>query len=197
MLAALLRLDVACLRAVYGGNGPEWLTFAMIAFTVSASGWENLVFVPLFALRRTRVAGAVLAVTLVSAGLFGSLLKHAFFRRRPAFVVPDVHALWHGPRSPSFPSGHAVSAFTIATFLSCWFVRNGGRGSRTVSLFLFAWAALVAVSRVYLGVHFPSDAAAGAFIGVVFGCAGSAVAGRAEARVTAPPLPPASSAPGS
>jgi undecaprenyl-diphosphatase len=67
----------------------------------------------------------------------------------------------HRPVTSSFPSGHAVSAFTAATVLA--------RGRNAP--FLFALAGTVALSRVYVRMHHTSDVVAGAALGVVIGLA--------------------------
>jgi undecaprenyl-diphosphatase len=110
--------------------------------------------------------GALLGVvTLAGAGLLNGLLKFSFARVRPAsfFDYPL-------PGSPSFPSGHALYAASVfgglavlltarirnrLLQLAIWFV--------AISLILF-----VGISRVYLGVHYPSDVFAGYAIGVVW-----------------------------
>ncbi|MGH2643776.1 MAG: phosphatase PAP2 family protein, partial [Chitinophagaceae bacterium] len=72
-------------------------------------------------------------------------------------------SLWHAASksNPSFPSGHAAVTFVIATILSLNY-----RKSYIVIIF-FAWAILVAFSRLDLGMHYPSDVIAGAFIGFI------------------------------
>jgi len=135
----------------YGGPGvlvPAGLA-AGVAFVIK--GWHR---------------GALLVVvTLAGAGLLNGLLKFSFARVRPVsfFDYPL-------PGSPSFPSGHALYAASvfgglavlltarIRSFplqLGIWFV--------SISLIL-----LVGTSRVYLGVHYPSDVFAGYAIGVIW-----------------------------
>jgi undecaprenyl-diphosphatase len=63
--------------------------------------------------------------------------------------------------SYSFPSNHAVNNFAAATFFSSLYPRY-----KSV---LFITASLVALSRVYLGLHYPSDIIAGAALGIIFG----------------------------
>lgn len=96
------------------------------------------------------VAGA----TFISYGM-----KYSFRRTRPFIKNPDIIAAGSGG-SPSFPSGHTSVAFAAATSLTLaypkWYV----------AVPAFAWASAVGYSRMYLGVHYPSDVAVGAFIGV-------------------------------
>ncbi|MBI3323235.1 MAG: phosphatase PAP2 family protein [Candidatus Omnitrophica bacterium] len=91
-------------------------------------------------------------------------LKLVFGRPRP---FEQYHSLGLDPAQlgSAFPSGHATAAFALATALACRWPKGW--------LAWFAAAGLVAISRVALGLHWPSDVAAGAAVGslVVFGLA--------------------------
>ena len=89
------------------------------------------------------------------------LLKEFFQRARPCFVLPDVLLPIGCTGTYSFPSNHALNNFAAAAFFTKLFP-----GYKTL---LFVTATLMAISRVYLGLHYPSDIIAGAAIGVVFG----------------------------
>ena len=86
------------------------------------------------------------------------LLKYAVNRDRPYVTHPDLHPLG-SESSRSFPSGHTSSAFSIATSLSLnypkWYVIVPA----------YAWASATGYSRMYLGVHYPTDVLAGAVLG--------------------------------
>lgn len=84
--------------------------------------------------------------------------KYTFRRRRPFEKYPDVVKLSSGG-GPSFPSGHASSAFAIATSVSMSFPKW------YVMVPCYIWASGVGVSRIVLGVHYPSDVLAGAIVG--------------------------------
>jgi undecaprenyl-diphosphatase len=101
---------------------------------------------------------------LVSAG-FGLLLSqaisHLWLRERPFVAHPSETVLLARPSyEPSFPSDHAVAAFAIAFSVAL----IGGR--RVGALFL-AGASLVALTRVFVGLHYPGDVAGGALVGLV------------------------------
>jgi len=89
------------------------------------------------------------------------LLKEFFQRPRPCNALPDVLIPVGCNGSFSFPSNHAINNFAAAVFFSKLYPRY-----KTI---LFIAASLVAVSRVYLGLHYPSDIIAGAAIGMAFG----------------------------
>jgi len=118
-------------------------------------------------LDRKRMPGCYPAVyllaVLISLGA-EDLIKELFRIPRPPVVIgsDQVRVLGHLSRSFSLPSGHAVFAFTTAT------VVGHGRSVRWKAP-LYLLAGLVAWSRVYLGVHYPLDVLAGAFVGS--GCA--------------------------
>ncbi|MFH1143933.1 MAG: phosphatase PAP2 family protein [Candidatus Eisenbacteria bacterium] len=107
---------------------------------------------------RVRMLAALLLVTLGATDLFVNLaLKPWIDRVRPCFAVEGVAALVRQYHSPSFPSSHAANAFGAAVLVVRWAGRRW--------LWLLLVAGVIAISRVYTGVHYPSDAAAGALIG--------------------------------
>jgi undecaprenyl-diphosphatase len=86
-------------------------------------------------------------------------LKHLFPRRRPSLrSVPVVRRLATQPRSASFPSGHAANA--------CAFAAGAAFELPALAPPLAAAVSTVAYSRIYTGVHYPSDVIAGAAIGM-------------------------------
>lgn len=105
--------------------------------------------------RRAEVFVWTLIATAV-ASLTTDALKAATSRSRP-----DVDTLVAQPHTSSFPSGHAATSFACATVLGAFVP-----GLRVP---LYALAALIAASRVYVGVHFPLDVVVGAAWGVVVG----------------------------
>jgi len=97
-----------------------------------------------------------------AADLFNSnLVKSIFERLRPCLTLPDVHLLVGCGQTFSFPSGHAVTSFAIAVFLSLVYPR-----ARWV---LFPLAFLISYSRIAVGVHYPFDILAGMVEGALFG----------------------------
>ena len=104
--------------------------------------------------RWLRAAGAV-----VTAYVLNTLLKLVVRRKRPALEA--LPALISTPTSLSFPSAHASSSFAAARAYSSLMPAGP----------LYATATAMALSRVYLGVHYPSDIAAGALLGSVVGAA--------------------------
>jgi undecaprenyl-diphosphatase len=113
--------------------------------------------------RRIPPTPLVAAVAILTASWASSALKDVFDRVRPPLADHAIGALVAVPRDASFPSGHAATAFAAAGVVALLHPRL-----RVAALGL---AALVALSRVYLGVHYPSDVLAGAVLGLAIAVA--------------------------
>jgi undecaprenyl-diphosphatase len=167
-------LDSRALFAIYGGMHGAWAPL-MIALTVIGAGWTALGLVPLVWAARTRAFGVALALAIAVQAVLVWSLKAAFGRVRPwlAFGLPPP--IGH-PHDGSFPSGHAAGSFCVAAFLAVVLpaVLPSARGrARLLSLLGLLLAASIALSRVYLGAHFPSDVIGGALLGGLVGGAGA------------------------
>ncbi len=155
--------DRGLTRAVQAADWPGWIDAFFVWLTAPPFKllWlGGLVLVVVLAGgRRGRVA-ALLAVVAVAIAdqVAAELVKPWVDRLRPCFALPEVRLLL--PRqahSPSFPSNHAANAFAAAVALFAWRREAGWLG--------LGLAALVAWSRVHVGVHFPTDIVAGALLG--------------------------------
>ena len=93
------------------------------------------------------------------AGIITTSIKFAVHRERPFKTYPNDIIKYSTAGSLSFPSGHTSAAFSVATSLSLafpkWYVIAPS----------MLWASTVGYSRMYLGVHYPSDVLVGAIIG--------------------------------
>lgn len=100
---------------------------------------------------------ALLATAFAIERPLYALLKRSLKRNRPADAVPGFESFVVPADKFSFPSGHTSGAFLTATAI----------GTLLPFLLppLLVWAALVGISRVFLGVHFPTDIVAGALMG--------------------------------
>jgi membrane-associated phospholipid phosphatase len=140
---ALDRFNAALSRAADGSK--LWIAAAAVLATTGDRG------------RRAAVDG--LASIAVTSGIVNLVIKPRYRRRRPdriAHRVPLARQV-DMPRSTSFPSGHAASAFAFASGVA--------REMPIAAVPLEAAAALVAYSRVHTGVHYPIDVIAGAVVG--------------------------------
>lgn len=120
----------------------------------------------------------LVAVALTASDFVCStILKKAFAVPRPCITLPDVHLLAGCSHSGSFPSSHAANSAAIATMLGLY--------DRRFWWFGLPAAILVCVSRPYLGVHYPSDIAAGALIGAAIAYGAMRLSGFAQKKPAA------------
>ncbi|HYU06580.1 MAG TPA: phosphatase PAP2 family protein [Thermoplasmata archaeon] len=149
------------------GSNPILDAFMIAVTTLGAAYLLAIVAVPLW-WRGRREAAFDLLILLGITVVVTEAIKFAVGRPRPCDVLTSVRNLaGYGcdvEFDPSFPSGHASRAFAFATFLA---FRYRGR----VGAAAFAFAFLVGLSRIYLGVHWPSDVLAGALLGVALALA--------------------------
>ena len=139
---------------------------------VTVSSVLGVLLAAVFLWRGRGLDAATLGVVLLGCGAVELAFKPAFALARPDLFEPKVAAAWH-----AFPSGHALRAVglfgTLAGLLVVDRVRTGWRWAAAVGFALLA--AGVCWSRVYLGVHWPTDVAAGALVAAAWVGAGLAV----------------------
>ena len=156
-------LDLRLLEYI---NGPkssadkEWRFISNSMILVSAAAPTSMIITGLanhdkeLTTKGLETAGSIIIAEGVTA-----ILKGATHRERPYLAHPDLITGKTSPRDYSFPSGHASVAFATATSLSLsfpkWYVIAPA----------FTYATAVGYSRLYLGVHYPSDVFAGAVVG--------------------------------
>ena len=166
--ARLMRLDERIQGDVHGDTTPG-LTRVMLWLTDIGSPKVLIPAIPLLAgllwWRRLRHAGLLLLVATGGSGLLVLLLKLHFRRVRPD--LPWAFA--HEP-SYSFPSGHSVLAVVVYGTLLYIGMRRLPRTWERVAVCVLAVTLILGIgtSRIYLGVHYPSDVAAGYFVGAVW-----------------------------
>lgn len=163
MVATLDRAILLALRDA-GGNplGPWWLVVAARDVT-SLGSVTVLILLALAAIAYCLTSGARREAGVIAAAFFGGVilntaLKHLVARARPDLVNHEVTVY-----TPSFPSAHAMLTATL--FLVLGALAAAGQSSPLARGFVLATAVcavvVVGVSRVFLGVHWPSDVLAG------------------------------------
>ena len=126
---------------------------------------------------RWLVLFSAVALTLTDQ-VASSFLKPLIDRPRPCHVLSDIHLLVGCGGGKSMPSSHAANAFGQAALFSLCV--------RRVRWYLWAFAALVAMSRVFVGVHYPGDILGGALLGVAVGVAVTFAFEQFEVRLLVP-----------
>lgn len=161
MTAAIQALDESILLYIQAHIRCAALTPLMkvMSFLGNAGiGWIVL-GVALLIYPKTRRAGLDLLLCLALASALNGLgLKNLVARPRPFLTMDDLTVLVSAPSGYSFPSGHSCAAFAAAYALARSFRRGG---------WAYLPAALIALSRIYVGVHYPSDILVGALIGTL------------------------------
>ena len=168
-------LDLRGFDLLYGGTHGAWNAW-MIALTCAGGGWAVLALLPMMVWPRRpalRSLTRALAAAIAAQALLVCVIKAATGRVRP-WIALGLPAPIGAPHDGSFPSGHAAGSFCVASFLiialpalcptTPW-------RTRTLSVLVFILAAMIGVSRVSLGAHFPRDVLAGSLLGAVVGTA--------------------------
>ena len=132
----------------YSGNGG----LMMIAVTLT------LIFIP-----KTRRLGILCAAALViNTVICNLILKNLVCRIRPYEVIDGLHLMIGKQNDSSFPSGHSSAGFSVGTVI----LRET---PRKIGIPVLLFALLIALSRLYVGVHYPTDVICGMLLGAAVG----------------------------
>ena len=160
MFSFIVRRDERLMRRIHRWPAPRWIRIWMLGATRGGDGWLWYAMCFVIAIfggehRFQAVGSAGLAC---ASGLVLFLrLKKFTGRRRPCAMEPHCWATLLPPDQFSFPSGHTITAFSVAVSLSLFYP--------SLTLGLLFCAVSVAASRILLGMHFLSDVVAGSAIG--------------------------------
>jgi undecaprenyl-diphosphatase len=190
MSGGTLRFDDAAMRLM-GAHQIPWLDAAMVQITMLGTGIVVAMIVAVAGLflwlYNYKQSAQLLLVATLGGILLNYVLKVGFNRPRPQVFIWGTHVV-----SSSFPSGHAMSAAVVystvaylaARLQKTRLARNVTRGIAMVVILLICF------SRVYLGVHYPSDVFAGVIVGLAWSafCMATLEAAQLYAKRNAPAL---------
>lgn len=158
---SIAHFDTAVIGFVQGLEAP-WLTSIMKVFTWIGSGYVVALialigFMVLYFVLRYRHQAFLLISVIAGSVLLNSVLKLYFRRERP-----EIHRIMDA-NGFSFPSGHTMMAFALYAIIAYIAWRNVKKTMSRVVLVLFTafMIIMIGTSRIYLGVHYPSDIVGG------------------------------------
>jgi undecaprenyl-diphosphatase len=160
MLGFISRRDYSVMRRLNHWQAPRWIRLWALVATRAGDGWlwyAMGLMILLFGGEQRFIAVACAAAAAGTGVLLFLRLKKVTGRRRPCAIEPHCWAKLLPPDQFSFPSGHTITAFSVAVTLSYFYP------SLTAGLMFCAIS--IAASRVLLGMHFLSDVLAGMAIG--------------------------------
>ena len=167
-MGASQAFDNAVLRWLGAHHTTAWDN-VMVEITALGTGTVVMMIVAVAALflvlTQHKYSAMLLLVSTLGGLVLNGVLKLGFNRPRPTIFVPEVHAV-----SSSFPSGHAMSAAIVYGTVAYLAARLHKRAWARALVMLAALIVIVAIciSRLYLGVHYPSDVVAGVVIGLAW-----------------------------
>jgi undecaprenyl-diphosphatase len=132
-------------------NGDSWIIFLFVMwFYIVIKGG-----------RKGRTLAIIIFLCVALSDQTSNLIKEYFGRIRPCHTLPDVHLLIGCGSGKSFPSSHAVNNFAAAVLISHFYPH--------LKYLIFSGAFIVAISRTFVGVHYPLDVLGGIIIGTLLG----------------------------
>lgn len=134
-------------------------TMEFSSFLVNSGVFWIVLCLILIFFKKTRMIGVVGLTSIVFGFLVSNvILKNVIARARPYDTFNDLVPLIAKPRDFSFPSGHTTCSFAAAGILARFF-------NKPLAVVTVLFAVLVAYSRLYLGVHYPTDVLVGFLVG--------------------------------
>ena len=164
MIDTLIKLDGDILLWIQDNLRADWLDPIIKAITYLGNGgiFWILVCILLMLIKKTRATGAVCSCSLAVTFLINNLiLKNVIARVRPYEAIESLTRIIGAQSDFSFPSGHSGASFAVAVVIFMEMPKKYG-----IPAVILAF--LIALSRLYVGVHYPSDVIAGIATGTVY-----------------------------
>lgn len=167
-ISNLLELDGNLLLWIQEFLRQEWMTpfWKGITFLGNAGWFWIVLSILLLIPKKTRTVGIAGLIALAIGALITNLaLKNLVARTRPYEVIEGLTLLVGKQSDFSFPSGHSCASFAAATA----YYKMAQKGHQKWGVLALVLAGFIAFSRLYVGVHYPTDVIAGIVIGVLSG----------------------------
>lgn len=180
MLDWLLDLDASILLYIQESiRNPVLTPYVKVITTLGNGGaiWVLLTLIMLL-IPKTRRIGCIMVLSLIGTLLINNMLiKNLVARTRPYEVIGGLTYLIPKPREYSFPSGHAGSSFSAAWVMFRQLPKRYGVPALILAI-------LISLSRLYVGVHYPSDVLFGMISGTLISLAAETIVERIEKKRT-------------
>ena len=164
IMQTITNIDLRLLNWIHEHLACSFLDFLMPKITFLGNGgliWIAAAIIMIF-FKKYRKIGIMIGTGLSAGVIIGNiLLKNLIARERPCWINETVQMLISTPQDYSFPSGHTLSSFVAATIIM--------HSDRRMGIAAYVFASIIAFSRLYLYVHFPTDILAGALLGIIIG----------------------------
>lgn len=170
MIETITSIDFQILNLIQETLRCAFMDAAMAVFSYlgEAGAIWVLTGIVLLLFRKTRAAGVMLLTAVALGFLVGEVgIKNIVCRVRPFYFNTDLVMNIHAPSGYSFPSGHSCSSFAAAFVLLQRFKEKHFVRQWWVGIAAYAVAILIAFSRLYNYVHYPSDVLAGIVLGTL------------------------------
>ena len=154
-ITQILNIDQFLMRFINIGMANPFFDSMMVFVTHVGSLYLWILIAGAFLIRK-KVAGIALTLGLIINSALIFLFKNVFMRARPESIIEGIRVLVTETNA-SFPSGHTSTAFVGAVVLSHYYPHG--------KPIFYSLAGLIALSRVYVGVHFPIDVIVGGVVG--------------------------------
>lgn len=149
------------IQSIFGSGFMDWLMPKITALGDAGMIWIIIGIVLLITRKHRKIGFFVLIGLFIGLIVGNGIVKNLVARPRPCWMNRDFQLLIPIPKDYSFPSGHTQAAVIAATIITLY--------KRKWGCIVIPLATVIAFSRLYLYVHFPTDVLGGAFMGLVIG----------------------------